>query len=139
VRKMNEISDHFFNGNNVAFAQKLGSSEANIRNYRSRIVPKVEFIVKMCHELEISYDWFFDDIGPMIKPKVPLIASERDYNYAKGRSSRVDKEDKMNALNTVIRAQESTIKAQQLTIESLQEVIELLKARVADDCIKVAH
>lgn len=53
----------------MAFAKRFGTSEANIRNYRTRITPKVEFLVQVCNELEISFDWLFNDSGQMKRKK----------------------------------------------------------------------
>ncbi|QNK63132.1 transcriptional regulator [Pedobacter sp. PAMC26386] len=67
TKKINEIALLFFDDNNSKFATALGTNEANIRNYRSKIVPKVDFIVKLCNDLEISFEWLFNDSGEMKK------------------------------------------------------------------------
>lgn len=69
IKKINEIAVTYFEDNNSKFAAALGTSEANIRNYRSKIVPKVDFIVKLCNELDISFEWMFNDSGEMKKVK----------------------------------------------------------------------
>ncbi|MBB5623277.1 phage repressor protein C with HTH and peptisase S24 domain [Pedobacter cryoconitis] len=69
IKKINEIAVTYFEDNNSKFAAALGTNEANIRNYRSKIVPKVEFIVKLCNDLDISFEWMFNDSGEMKKVK----------------------------------------------------------------------
>jgi len=65
IKKINDIAIEFFDDNNSRFAAKMATSEANIRNYRSKIIPKVDFIVRLCNELEISFEWMFNNAGPM--------------------------------------------------------------------------
>lgn len=69
IKKINEIAVNYFEDNNSKFAAALGTNEANIRNYRSKIVPKVDFIVKLCNDLNISFEWMFNDSGEMKKAK----------------------------------------------------------------------
>ena len=69
IKKINEIAVTYFEDNNSKFAAALGTNEANIRNYRSKIVPKVDFIVKLCNDLDISFEWMFNDSGEMKKVK----------------------------------------------------------------------
>lgn len=77
IKKVNEIAVTYFEDNNSKFAAALGTNEANIRNYRSKIVPKVDFIVKLCNDLDINFEWMFNDSGEMKKVKkqagIPLL------------------------------------------------------------------
>lgn len=50
----------------------MGTSETNLRNYRSKTALKVEFLVKPCNDLEISFEWLFNDIGERKKPDVTV-------------------------------------------------------------------
>lgn len=68
VKKINEIAVVFFDNNNSKFALEMGTSEANIRNYRSKVVPKVDFLIRLCNKYEISFDWMFNGTGKMIRP-----------------------------------------------------------------------
>lgn len=117
IHKINEIAEIFFNGNNSAFAKKFETSEANIRNYRSKIIPKVDFIVKMCNDLEISFDWIFNDIGPMIRPSTHV--KEKNPQSLLN----VNFDETINALNKTIKAQEITIESQRETIATLKQII----------------
>ena len=75
IKKINEIAVNYFEDNNSKFAAALGTNEANIRNYRSKIVPKVDFIVKLCNDLDISFEWMFNGSGEMKKVKKEAGAS----------------------------------------------------------------
>lgn len=61
INKINKIAIERFNDNNSLFAKELGTSEANIRNYRTKTVPKIEFLVKLKEKLELSFDWLLMD------------------------------------------------------------------------------
>lgn len=126
TKKIDAIAIHFFNGNNVNFAKRLETSEANIRNYRSRIVPKVDFIVRMCNELEISFDWLFNDKGPMIRKygsqdsPLPIVNETSPPQEAYSA-------DIIRSLKEKITLLEKTIQAQDTTIATLKDSVEILR------------
>jgi phage repressor protein C with HTH and peptisase S24 domain len=64
-QKINEIALQYFDGNNVKFAALMSTNEANIRNYRKSVVPKLDFLIKLNEKLEISFDWLLIDEGEM--------------------------------------------------------------------------
>jgi len=79
-QKINEIAIKYFDGNNVKFAEKMGTSEANIRNYRNKIAPKIDFLVKLHKELEISFEWLLVDEGDMsVSTPEPVYKPERTF------------------------------------------------------------
>lgn len=59
--KINQIAVHYYKGNNSLFADAMGTSEANIRNYRKSTAPKLDFIIKLRDVLEISFDYLLQD------------------------------------------------------------------------------
>lgn len=67
--RINYLAENYFKGNNVKFSEAVGSSEANIRNYRKSTPPKVEFIVKTCDYLNISIEWLLTGKGEIEKTK----------------------------------------------------------------------
>ncbi len=77
-QKINTIALKEFKGNNSKFAEFMDTSEANIRNYRSKTLPKLDFIVKLHTKLEISYDWLFsglyenDDKTYLLTDDIPI-------------------------------------------------------------------
>lgn len=80
TQKINDIAIEFFNDNNVKFAKFMDTSETNIRSYRLKTIPKVEFVVALCNKLEISLDWFLNDRGS--KKKSDLV-SEPSQDFSK--------------------------------------------------------
>lgn len=58
-------------GKNTVFANIIGENEANIRGYRSNIVPKHPFLEKIVKSLDVSADWLLTGRGEMrISPAV---------------------------------------------------------------------
>lgn len=60
-KKIDDIANEHYAGNNSAFAKVMGTSEANIRNYRKETMPKLEFVVKLREIFEISFDYLLSD------------------------------------------------------------------------------
>ena len=58
------------NGNNLEFSRMVGTNEGNIRNYRSKTVPKQDFLEKCVKILRVSSDWILTGAGePFIDSK----------------------------------------------------------------------
>jgi phage repressor protein C with HTH and peptisase S24 domain len=62
-QRINELAIELFNGNNSEFAKELGTSEANIRNYRKNVPPKVEFLNLINEKFEINFEWLIKGTG----------------------------------------------------------------------------
>lgn len=69
-KKIDDIANEHYAGNNSAFAKVMGTSEANIRNYRKETMPKLEFVVKLREIFEISFDYLLLDKVEDDKSKV---------------------------------------------------------------------
>jgi len=57
----------------------MDTSETNIRNYRTRTLPKIDFITKLHAKLEISYEWLFSDYYENEKESLALKDSVAEY------------------------------------------------------------
>lgn len=75
--RISDLVDHFAEGKNTKFAELLGTSESNIRNYRNGKMPKFDFIQKVCDKFEISYEWFILGKGKMLS-KNPIPEVEKN-------------------------------------------------------------
>jgi hypothetical protein len=106
IKKINLIAEQYFDGNNVAFAKKFGTSEANIRNYRTKIVPRVDFLVQVCNEFEISFEWMFNDVEPIkrLKNSNDNLENPKIHELLTNYRKRID------ALYKVVENQEQAIK-----------------------------
>ncbi|MFE3848926.1 helix-turn-helix transcriptional regulator [Flavobacterium sp. LB3P45] len=69
-KKIDDIANEHYAGNNSAFAKVMGTSEANIRNYRKETMPKLEFVVKLREIFEISFDYLLSDYVDPAKSKI---------------------------------------------------------------------
>jgi hypothetical protein len=82
--RINEICVRFFGGNNLKFASVMSTNEANIRNYRLKTEPKLDFINNLAAKLEISYEWLLTGKGEMLnkaesgkgRDKIPVFDTE---------------------------------------------------------------
>lgn len=66
-----KLVQHFSNGNNSDFGNKIGVNEANIRNYINGTEPKFGFLEKICKNFEINYEWLLLGQGNMLKEDTP--------------------------------------------------------------------
>jgi valyl-tRNA synthetase len=64
-KRINKIAIEFFDGNNSKFADTIGTSEANIRNYRTKTEPKIAVLNQIAKNLEICYEWLLNGTGEM--------------------------------------------------------------------------
>lgn len=75
--RITELVEHFADGVNTRFAEMIGTSEANIRNYRSgKMTPKYDFIFNICSKLEINYEWLILGRGNMFKENINYTIKE---------------------------------------------------------------
>lgn len=104
------LRDNFFEGNNSKFAEFVGTSEANIRNYCKSIVPKTEFLIALAMKLEINFDWLMLGIEPMKRK-----------NSSRALESRNNIND--DDLRYIIELQKEIIEKQKIEIEILKKNI----------------
>ena len=123
--KINHIVNHFFNGNNSDFAKKLGTSEANIRNYREKTTPKFDFIEKLFEKLpEINPEWLLTGKGSMLK-------SEDCNNIQEDETSNnVDYKEKYINIIEENRELRIDIINKEKQIQELKETTEKLKEKI---------
>lgn len=74
-----ELVQHFSNGNNSDFANRIGVNEANIRNYINGTEPKFGFLEKICKTFEINFEWLILGQGYMLKKDIPQNDEDCDF------------------------------------------------------------
>jgi transcriptional regulator with XRE-family HTH domain len=91
-KRINAIAIREYKGNNSAFAKVMGTSEANIRNYRKETMPKLDFIVKLHEVFEISFDSLLSEkkISHKDKPAAEEVSTNKEELYYKMLSSEND-------------------------------------------------
>ncbi|MGV1019333.1 LexA family transcriptional regulator [Empedobacter falsenii] len=91
------LVDYFSDGNNSKFANEIGVSEANIRNYISKTEPKFSALEKIVKKFEINYEWLLTGVGEMLKPNIQNMW----YNKSTTKSTTFSEETK-NTNNVVL-------------------------------------
>ena len=61
------IVDKFANGKNTELARILSTSEANIRNYTSNVMPKFDILSRIVTSFDISPEWLLTGKGNMLR------------------------------------------------------------------------
>lgn len=102
TQRIRYIRDNFFDGNNSKFAESIGTSEANIRNYCKNIVPKTEFLISLSTVLEINFDWLMLGIEP--------IQRYRSYQHDNVEEKKVDKDYIIEVQKKLIEKLEKEVK-----------------------------
>lgn len=115
--KINDIAIKEYKGNNSTFAKVMGTSEANIRNYRKETMPKLDFIVKLHEEFGISFEY--------------LLSEENEVgDYTKNeKKSNCEKEFHYKIINSENDFLKEKIKFQQEQIEFYKLQIDFLLAQ----------
>lgn len=70
AQRVELLVDRFAEGVNTRFAELVGTSEANIRNYKNGKLPKLDFVCSVCDSLEINYEWLLSGKGEMMRSAV---------------------------------------------------------------------
>lgn len=86
--RIQKIRDFYASGNNSKFAEMIGSSEANVRNYINGTQPKFDFIAAIAEKFAINYEWLLFGRGNMIKR-----TEETEYSSVQLRKLRTDRTD----------------------------------------------
>lgn len=112
--KINDIAIKEYKGNNSSFAKAMGTSEANIRNYRKDTIPKLDFIVKIHEEFGISFEYLLSnqiEVGN-------YTTIRRDSNYKKEILNKMTESENI-FLKEKIKFQEEQINFYKLQIDFL--------------------
>lgn len=116
--RINEIIEDLFEGNNTKFALFLGTSEANVRNYRTKTSPKIEIITKICEKLEINYEWMLTGKGERTKNNTESLKSEN-----KKEASKIEDKKRIELLEEEVQEHLKTIESQSRAINTLSKKI----------------
>lgn len=101
--KINEIAIEYFSDNNSKFAKTMGTSEANIRNYRNGTLPKIDFLIKLSEKLEINFEWLLLDKGQKNRQNSESIDSDYALEQKdQGKMPKVVTVDKSGSDNIVL-------------------------------------
>lgn len=65
--RLEQIINHFANGNNSTFAKNLECSEGNVRGYLKGVQPKAQFLEALVRNYEVNPMWLLTGEGSMLK------------------------------------------------------------------------
>ena len=60
-----QLVETFGSGKNTVFASIIGSNEANVRGYKSKVMPKFDFLEKIARNLDVNLKWLLTGEGSM--------------------------------------------------------------------------
>lgn len=80
--RITELVNTFGKGKNTVFASLIGSNEANVRGYRTNVMPKFDFIEKIARTLDINLKWLLTGEGRMIIEKKNYHKDDDQTNYS---------------------------------------------------------
>lgn len=63
--RITQLVETFGKGKNTIFASLIGYNEANIRGYRSNVMPKYDFLEKIARTFDINLKWLLTGEGTM--------------------------------------------------------------------------
>lgn len=72
------IVDKFANGKNTELARILSTSEANIRNYTSNVMPKFDILSRIVTSFDISPEWLLTGKGNMLREQTESSSTQTD-------------------------------------------------------------
>lgn len=61
-----QLVNEFGKGKNTVFASRIGSNEANVRGYKTSVMPKFDFLEKIARNIEVNLDWLLTGRGSML-------------------------------------------------------------------------
>lgn len=67
--RITQLVNEFGKGKNTTFASIIGSNEANVRGYRTTVMPKYDFLAKIASNLDINLKWLLTGEGFMLQKK----------------------------------------------------------------------
>jgi len=73
AKRIREIRDRFFDGNNVRFAETIGAKEASVRSWiTGRSVPGGLYLAQICVILNVSPAWLLTGRGQVVADPLPI-------------------------------------------------------------------
>lgn len=65
--RITQLVNEFGKGKNTVFASIIGSNEANVRGYKTSVMPKFDFLEKIARNIEVDLKWLLTGEGSMLR------------------------------------------------------------------------
>ena len=132
--RITQLVDTFGKGKNTAFASLIGSNEANVRGYKTSVMPKFDFLEKIARSLDINLKWLLTGEGSMLRDSKTSEETTMDYGTEKVQSVSSDAVtlrfmDKLDEKDTLLKDKESKIEHLQSELLAAREELATLKAK----------
>lgn len=109
--RITQLVNVFGQGKNTVFASLIGSNEANIRGYRTSVIPKFDFLEKIARSIDVDLKWLLTGEGSMLKEKqveekttTDVVDASYIYDmYKDYKNMQAEKDTKIDTLNTEIK------------------------------------
>lgn len=134
--RITQLVDTFGKGKNTVFASLIGSNEANVRGYKTSVMPKFDFLEKIARSFDIDLKWLLTGEGSMFRDSQapaenqPTISSVEEsiiykmYEKEKEGKEALIKEN--GCLEERIRTLESKIQEYESQLEASKDEIKVL-------------
>lgn len=119
--RITQLVDAFGNGKNTSFASLIGSNEANVRGYRTSVMPKFDFLEKIARCLDINLKWLLTGEGSMLRDSKNTEETTMDHGTEKVQSM----PSNAVALRLLEKLDEKDVKIDQLQAELREKSEEL--------------
>ncbi len=73
--RITQLVEMFGQGKNTVFSSIIGSNEANVRGYRTSVMPKFDFLEKIARNLDIDLKWLLTGEGSMLHSNQQALVS----------------------------------------------------------------
>lgn len=119
--RITQLVDAYGKGKNTVFASLIGSNEANVRGYRTNVMPKFDFLEKIARSLDIDLKWLLTGEGSMFSDSKNTEEATMDHGTEKVQSMPSD----AVALRLMEKLDEKDTKIDQLQAELRRQSEEL--------------
>ena len=131
--RITQLVDTFGKGKNTVFASLIGSNEANVRGYKTSVMPKFDFLEKIARSLEIDLKWLLTGEGSMLRDNKNPEESTMDHIPEKVQSPSdtvaLRLMDKLDEKDALLKEKDSKIDHLQSDLRQKSEELAALKAQ----------
>lgn len=125
--RITQLVNTFGKGKNTAFASLIGSNEANVRGYKTSVMPKFDFLEKIARSIDINLKWLLTGEESMLHesatPSSVLVSASSDAVVLRLM-------DKLDEKDTLLKEKDAENKQLQTELRSIEKELVTLKAQI---------
>lgn len=129
--RITQLVDTFGKGKNTVFASLIGSNEANVRGYKTSVMPKFDFLEKIARNLDIDLKWLLTGEGSMLRTDgaAGILVTPPTDTPIQSDTVVLRLMDKIDEKDNIIKEKEAENKQLQSELLSAKEELAALKAK----------